>query len=378
MGNLAKDLEAVRILFEQDRQIKHWGYLVTVTDSKTPILPEDDFKFVETTFESLENPDARIGIVYLEKSHSGMSDLWGSVIRDCFDDMAGVIVFSQQNVLNHGAIDTDDAYGFIRSRVSIESRAEFFFSRIPKEFFDAALPIVFDESNGVLDRFSPTSDHIAAEHLSFIYPTKCPDAYYAFSCGRDIHSYDKTHAPFLWDSPCPVVNIFNEDEAKGILECCRLVKLIDCAKGVHHDFYNVTGLSLQNPSDMNTTDVNKALDAMQDALPGCFDEEIIEMLHSYPQDIKNKRDTLRAPSYITLIRKEDFPEYAVFEEKMNLFENGAELCWIAVARYPKYYREDTGSDILGWNGFKEVCENTGLMHQLKALNSGVPIEDILA
>ena len=361
MGKLRQDIDAVKALFDCKESLGSFGFFEDIADIEGLPLPRrkwQDFAWIERKFQSpFFADDDRIAIVYLDRGPFGYDGAWAAAARDCLDGIAGVLVLMQDHfakMLDETDLDTE---AFKSSRETKEERARYFLGSLPRELFDAGMPVILDESD-VFCEFSPASVPITSEDLVF----EKPENACTFIHGDDVESFVAwIGRECIW----PIVKVEGGREALAAQEVSCRAEMNAFSHHFHWD------------AAFNASQLAYILDF---ALPGCCDRDLIDRIDSVccePMD--ELADFYSRAPYLVAVDKFHLPEYLDLKRELSRIEDLLFLIEAALRNNPDIVGEDPRSDLGTWCGIvKTLCDREGIAWQVKALDAGVPREDIAA
>ena len=368
MGQLHRDIEAIANLSAISDH-GSLGFIETDYGQDVPLVaycghPSRLGEELEWAFVDCDQ-DARIAIAYVFAEQGEPDGAWAEAARDfCDDDIAGVFVI-ERSVSAYGV--TSALFHMVQKKdgnVSWEDLDDdnvdsHLLEYFPTSFWEAGLPILFDES-GQLSKIAFNSKKLDLDpRLRFEDPDKVKDLKIAFNgCWN---RFDR--------SPFPIYNATRTDLGRDI-ETVVALELLNTMDGKSR-----VQLDHAIPRDALSFDfcppgIFELASFMNAVLPGSADEEV---LWTYGDKEPNFTDL---PRYAIGFELSETKIEEVGKAARQLFQ----ACVLAakalesrrLAFYPHGHVEET------IEAFREVMRMLGVDHQVEALNNGVPIEDIVA
>lgn len=360
MRRIDKDLNTISELCEadEDKFFKRIGVIAGPGGAAQLEIGSFDGAWIREFAQTMfKGADGRIALVYVD-SGSPIAGIggWLSAALKCSGDIVGVLVLGRS--AGGFAHDCGDAAVFL--------------SRIPQKFWDGALPVLFDES-GLIEDLSPNSPKVEVpSNLSFDEPTK--------QFGEHILQLGKWRrgAYPIWD----VTGCAEQDE----FICLKIQSTFDDAAArvrqsmivVAHP-ENVVGII------PGTADFSDVCRFMERAVPGSVKQESLEAFGSFDEIRERAAIAHAEPCCVVLnvfeVANADpdlFDKMREVESAVHRMVNVAHLIHRAFSDYNAYYAGDCDDLDQTAEDFRRLCDAFGINEQMKALDAGVPFDDIIA
>ena len=303
--------------------------------------------------------DGRIALVYVDSGGQDNSNgAWLSAARKCTDEIVGVLVLARDSA----------GSGFAHERGEVGE----FLTQMPQALWDGELPLLFDES-GLISELSPKSKQIEIPaNLSFGVPIRqWHESILKLGQWRrgPFPIWDVTGLPDMDDFICLKIQAaFDDAENRCQMSLNRIA---------HPE--NVHGI-------LNVGSFAGLCDMMEKVLPASVDRKALEAFGSLPEIKKRAVAASAEPCCVILNIIEASQKDPDLLERLSQVENAkrrlvqaTHLIAAAFADYNVYYAGygDDDPDKIA-DDLHRICTALGVDEQMRALDAGVPFDDVIA